>query len=149
VTIVTPASGFDVVLSEAYVLAHGGTPLVAGDDLEIRFQVRRDGAAVDLTGWTLWWTMRDKEGGTGEFIRRSSTGQIVLDDQTTEDEDAGTGTGWCSVVFVAADRTALLAFVGLLRPWPPRGRAPPPDSTVQSLGRGKCEWLRPRSMTLT
>lgn len=153
-SIITPADPFALDLTAAYLIAQGGSPFVAGDDMRLRLQVRKDGEPVDLTGATAWWTMRDKVNGAGRFVRKSGVTlaspllQITFDaDQTAEDEVAGTGKGWLEVAWSDEDEDDLKRFCGLLRPWDLRVLLA--DGLLETHASGRIEWLRPSSEDLT
>lgn len=154
-TIPTPTS-WD--LTPQNLIAFGLDPLVAGDFIEYRFQARSDGAAVDLTDAEIVLTIRRRAHSTAAedliLDRRSAdtlagwsgtpTNEITLDDQTTEDTDAETGTGWWRLTFTPGDQDALIAAAGIY--WYDV-RARLPDDKIRTLLRGRIEILPPRTLT--
>ncbi len=155
---ITPADPFALDLSAAYMIAVGGVPFVAGDDNRLRLQIRKDGEPVDLTGATVWWTMRDKIGGPGRFQRKSGVEvgdgpllQVTIDaDQTEEtiDEDGNaSGKGWVEVAWSDEDEDVLRLFCGLLRPWDLRVLLA--DGLLDTYAKGRIEWLRAESDDVT
>jgi hypothetical protein len=99
--------------------------LYPGDTVRWRFQVRDENeASVNLTGYTISVTARRRpQDATAVLHRRSSdpiagaspaSNEIVIDDQTSENPVAYTGTGWFEIRFLplAAEETELLAAVG-------------------------------------
>jgi hypothetical protein len=99
--------------------------LYPGDRVVWRFQVLdEDGVPFDLTGFHITWTGRRKKGDAEPIFRRrsvdnitgTSTKEIAIDDQTTEDLVAYTGTGWfeCRFFSSAAEETELLGALGMI-----------------------------------
>ncbi len=102
-TAVRQSRPFSCPLTKDALEAQGLTPLYGGAFWSKRFQIRHrvTNLGVNLTGAGLVFTRRF---GSIYLSRKTlvlSTGaptyQIILDDQSTEDQDEGTGTGWVQV----------------------------------------------------
>lgn len=98
--------------------------LYPGDTVTWRFQVLdEDGAAINLTGYKITLTARRRKTDAEHVLRRRSTDnitgtttkEIALDVQTSEDPVAFTGTGWFEVRFLSlvGEETELLVAVGM------------------------------------
>lgn len=100
------------------ILANNGWPrLYGGAFWKFRFQIQDTaGAGRDLTSALVIFKLVYEEASltrkTGVASSGAPTNQIVLDDQTTEDTEAGTGKGWLSVYCyaIAAEVAEFAAF---------------------------------------
>lgn len=116
-------------LDHATLVAAGEQPFYAGDDWELRFQVRRSvivddvetTEAIDLTDAVLVLSVMDAPHRPVLWTRTSgvactgadpATDQIVIDeDQAAEDEEEETGRGWFSVRATSSEEDAALAAI--------------------------------------
>ena len=141
-------------LSAETLLAAGATPIVAGDDWTLRFQVRDIAGPVSLAGVQLicmTWR-KDRFSTTSQFTRRSDTNipstsikQIAADtNQATEELDADGevvgGIGWFEIRGSDEDAAVLLAAVGL--PWYDI-RIKFGDGNVRTILQGEVECIQP------
>jgi hypothetical protein len=142
-------------LSEIGCELLGIPPLYAGEFIQWRFQFLVDGEAHSLEGADLAFVAResDNAGAAVAFSRTSftqiadwspATFGIVADaDQTTEDEENGTGKGWYTITWTPADETTLLGKVGR---WPFDVRAEFADGKIRTLLRGRVYVYRSRTL---
>lgn len=105
---------------------YGLDPLFPGEYGAYRFQARRNGAALSLEDAVVVMSVRSRDSNAAAYLlfdRRSiddiagwtpTTKEIVIDvDQTSEDTESDTGTGWYALTFTPADEALLLAHRGL------------------------------------
>lgn len=135
----------------------GLDPVIPGEFITYRHQVVDiAGDAVSLEGATLVMSLYklDSLALADRIFRRRSldaiadwaptTLELAIDsDQATEDEIAGTGTGWWTMTFAPPDETLLKGVIGS---WWYDVRALFSDSKVRTLLRGRLQILWPRSV---
>lgn len=139
----TVADSLAVDLTHAALSAAGEQPFFAGDDWELRFQIRRavlvddleTTTPVDLTDATIVLTVRDSPHRPVLWTRTTgvacpgadpATDQIVIDaDQVDEDPETETGQGWFAVRATSSEVDELLALAVGLRTYEIRARFGP------------------------
>lgn len=138
-------------LTADFMRRNSMAPLVAGDSISWRFQVRdEDDVAQSLADATFAMSLRksDREADPVLFDRRSDEqvgGEYEIEadaDQTTEDVDDYTGKGWFTVRFFPEDESALTAIVSAAKYYGIRIRFG--DGSVRTFARGRIEILPPR-----
>ena len=139
-------------LTAEFLTALGHSPIIAGDTLDLRFQVRDDAdAAVDLTGAAIVHSWRKREADAAALFQRTTdddvptmvgTKQIAIDaDQTTETGD--TGKGWYTIRYRPADETTMVA-AEQAKLYDTRIEFS--DGSVRTHTRGRIACLKPRSL---
>jgi len=135
----------------------GLDPIIPGEYIEYRHQVVDvDGNAVSLDGAQLVMTLYRLDSlDSADLIFRRRTRDTIQDwdpatqqldvdaDQSIEDVNAGTGTGWWTMTFAPTDEALLLSSVGS---WWYDVRALFADLKIRTLLRGRIQIPWPRTV---